>query len=87
MKGNVTNESRGVEWGEGDWVPLEQPYEFTGLGLMFHSIGFGNLSPEIGKWTTRTKVILCDKGIKENGCGHIVTFVKYCHRQKYGIIN
>ena len=29
------------------------------------------------KWTTRTKVILFDNGIKENGCGQIVTFVKY----------
>ena len=34
MQGNATNEPGGVEWGEGGWVPLEQPCQFTGPGMV-----------------------------------------------------
>ena len=34
MQGNATNEPGEVEWGEGGWLPLEQPCQFTGPGMV-----------------------------------------------------
>ena len=34
MQRNATNEPRGVEWGEWGWLPIKQPCQFTGPGMV-----------------------------------------------------
>ena len=49
MQGNATNEPGGVEWGERGWVPLEQPCQFTGPGMVvqgrYVNLWFISLNP------------------------------------------